>query len=437
VTGIAVVDVETTGFYRTDRIVEVGIVLLDGQLRVEHEWGTLINPHRDLSATEVHGISASDVAEAPDFDTVAAHLAALLDCRVVVAHNAGFDLRMLAGAFAPTDALGPDRLVVVDTLRMARDALGGPASLAVIADYLSIDQPAAHEALADARVTAEVLSRLIEQGDGIVPTGAAVRAFSPDGIDPVDVLDGRALDELLAQAQCTSWRGAEWLDPAPVHTRTHAATARVDRDRYLARLVAELPAEAGLTDAALDPYLLMLEQALLDRLVTRDEAEALARLARELGLTGTRVRAAHLSFLAALARAAWADEVVTTAERADLDRVAGLLDLAPGDVDAALDEAKRIGGAPPERRVGALVLAPGDRVVFTGAASVPRDMLTSKATAAGLAPTSAVSKRTAAVVMADPLSESTKARKARELGIPVVSEQVFLALLEDLGQASV
>ena len=34
--------------------------------------------------------------------------------------------------------------------------------------------------------------------------------------------------------------------------------------------------------------------------------------------------------------------------------------------------------------------------------------------------------------MADPLSESTKAHRPRELGIPIVSEQVFVALVDEL-----
>ena len=44
----AVVDTETTGFGKTDRILEIGIVLVDGNEMVQ-EWETLINPERDIS----------------------------------------------------------------------------------------------------------------------------------------------------------------------------------------------------------------------------------------------------------------------------------------------------------------------------------------------------------------------------------------------------
>src|SRR3712207_1818935 len=93
VVAVAVVDVETTGLSpRTDRIVEIGIVLLDSRGEVESEFETLINPGRDVGPTGIHGISASDVVDAPLFGDVAPHLRSLLAGRVVVALNALFDL---------------------------------------------------------------------------------------------------------------------------------------------------------------------------------------------------------------------------------------------------------------------------------------------------------------------------------------------------------
>src|ERR687886_2108778 len=86
---VAVLDVETTGLSpRTDRIVELGVVLLDDRGEVEAEFETLINPGRDVGPTHLHGIRAADVAEAPSFAEVAPYLRSLLSGRVVVAHNA-------------------------------------------------------------------------------------------------------------------------------------------------------------------------------------------------------------------------------------------------------------------------------------------------------------------------------------------------------------
>ena len=43
--GFAVVDVETTGVGKQDRVIEIAVVLLDRHLRVTDEYETLIDPH--------------------------------------------------------------------------------------------------------------------------------------------------------------------------------------------------------------------------------------------------------------------------------------------------------------------------------------------------------------------------------------------------------
>src|SRR5262245_32202972 len=87
--GYAVIDVETTGLRvgRHDRVIEVGVVELDAVGSVVGEWGTLINPVRDLGPASLHGIRAADVRCAPPFERVAGKLAGMLAGRVVVAHN--------------------------------------------------------------------------------------------------------------------------------------------------------------------------------------------------------------------------------------------------------------------------------------------------------------------------------------------------------------
>ena len=58
-----VVDVETTGFGRSDKIVEIAAITLDSATwETIGEYDTLINPERDVGPTGVHGITASMVA---------------------------------------------------------------------------------------------------------------------------------------------------------------------------------------------------------------------------------------------------------------------------------------------------------------------------------------------------------------------------------------
>ena len=83
---------------------------------------------------------------------------------------------------------------------------------------------------------------------------------------------------------------------------------------------------------------------------------------------------------------------------------------------------------PPAERVE---LGLGTRVCFTGEAIVDghvanRAMLEKIATLAGMLPLKSVTKKCDVLVAADPLSQSGKARTARDRGIPIISIQDFL-----------
>jgi DNA polymerase-3 subunit epsilon len=84
-TSFAVIDFETTGLVPegTDRVVEVAVVLTDAEGRIEDEWTTLVNPRRDIGASHIHGITAADVVDAPDFGDIGDHLLGMLNGRAV------------------------------------------------------------------------------------------------------------------------------------------------------------------------------------------------------------------------------------------------------------------------------------------------------------------------------------------------------------------
>ncbi|SDM17926.1 DNA polymerase-3 subunit epsilon [Geodermatophilus siccatus] len=420
---VAVVDLETTGLSpRVDRVVEVGVVLLDERGEVEGEFATLLNPGRDVGPTGLHGIRASDVVEAPTFADVAPHLRSLLSGRVVVAHNALFDLRFLAREFGRVQ-LPVDLSPSLCTMRLAPLFFGpGTRSLQALCGYLDIPFDHPHAALGDARATAELMVRMLSSDLGEAPlSGAGVRVrFAPDGtyrgFEPLD--DGWI--DLVAAA-----RASAAVDPCPpcrTLPREESDAVARRRDGYLAQLVAALPA---LDDAppSMAPYLTVLDQVLEDRLVSVTEADELFALAGELGCSPEHVMTAHRLYLDALATVAMADGVVTDDEHADLQRVAGLLGLDDRDVDLALTLVRS--GAQVTLPRSLVAFAPGDRIVFTGAMSRTRAELEGAARAAGLFPTSSVSSKTDVLVCADPHSQSGKAMKARSLGVRVVSEAVF------------
>lgn len=98
---LAFVDLETTGTRpRTDRIIEIGVVLVepDGRCR---EWQTLVDPEISIPPfiENFTGICDADIAGAPRFVDIADELHAMLEDHVFVAHNARFDYGFLRYAF--------------------------------------------------------------------------------------------------------------------------------------------------------------------------------------------------------------------------------------------------------------------------------------------------------------------------------------------------
>ncbi|MBK9697231.1 MAG: 3'-5' exonuclease [Propionibacteriaceae bacterium] len=65
--GYTVIDLETTGLSprQHDRIVEIAAVYVSENGQIEGEWTTLVNPGRDVGPTNLHGIAAKDVLDAP------------------------------------------------------------------------------------------------------------------------------------------------------------------------------------------------------------------------------------------------------------------------------------------------------------------------------------------------------------------------------------
>ncbi|MQA16758.1 MAG: hypothetical protein GEV09_22275 [Pseudonocardiaceae bacterium] len=139
----------------------------------------------------------------------------------------------------------------------------------------------------------------------------------------------------------------------------------------------------------------------------------------------------HTFYLHQLVQVAWADGVISEDESSDLRMVARLLGIRAEEVDVLMAETAPTAGSPQPVQpvVGTFALSPGDLVVFTGEMSHPRCEWDAIAAGSGLVPHGAVTKMVKLVVAADPDSFSGKARKARDYGIPVVTEDGFARML--------
>ncbi|SFC78656.1 DEDDh family exonuclease [Streptomyces aidingensis] len=154
--GYAVVDVETTGLRRDDRIVSAAVYRLDARGRVEDHWYTLVNPQRDPGPSWLHGLTADMLADAPLFTEIAREFAERLAGRVLVAHNAVFDWTMIAREYARARGRAPVRQRLC-TIALAKELALPLANyrLETLAAYYGVVQRRAHHALDDARVLAE------------------------------------------------------------------------------------------------------------------------------------------------------------------------------------------------------------------------------------------------------------------------------------------
>ncbi|MFG1810230.1 DEDDh family exonuclease [Streptomyces sp. NPDC049040] len=154
--GYAVVDVETTGLGRDDRIVSAAVYRLDSQGEVQDHWYSPVNPQRDPGPVWIHGLTGAMLADAPLFPEIAGELAERLAGRVLVAHNAVFDWSMLAREYARARSTAPveQRLCTIVLAKELRLPLANH-KLESLAAHYGVVQQRAHHALDDARVLAE------------------------------------------------------------------------------------------------------------------------------------------------------------------------------------------------------------------------------------------------------------------------------------------
>ncbi|MDH6625290.1 DNA polymerase-3 subunit epsilon [Streptomyces sp. LBL] len=154
--GYAVVDVETTGLARDDRIISAAVYRLDARGEVEDHWYTLVNPERDPGPVWIHGLTSDVLDGAPLFTEITEEFSARLDGRVLVAHNAVFDWQMIAREYARAEREAPVRQRLC-TIALSKE-LGLPLpnhKLETLAAHFGVVQQRAHHALDDARVLAE------------------------------------------------------------------------------------------------------------------------------------------------------------------------------------------------------------------------------------------------------------------------------------------
>jgi DNA polymerase-3 subunit epsilon len=157
---VACVDLETTGGTAVHhRIIEVGIVLLDGGEIVD-SWSSLVNPESRIpsSIENFTGITNDMVSAAPSFTDLRHEIRQRLDGRLFVAHNARFDYGFVRNEFRRCG----ERFSapVLCTVRLSRALFRDQArhNLDALIERHGLECAQRHRALGDAAVLPALLA---------------------------------------------------------------------------------------------------------------------------------------------------------------------------------------------------------------------------------------------------------------------------------------
>jgi DNA polymerase-3 subunit epsilon len=195
-----VVDTETNGLGgERCELTEIGAVLVGGG-ELHDRWDTLVAAPTPLSRgiQRFTGITQAMVDQAPRGEDVLPELAALMRGRVLVAHSAGFDRRVLRQAFERAGLDWPSPPVLCTVALARRFApLVRQRRLAALAGSLGIDVEVQHRALPDAETCARVFcalfARLCAAATTIEEALAATRPARPRRVRAGGTDGGRSL----------------------------------------------------------------------------------------------------------------------------------------------------------------------------------------------------------------------------------------------------
>jgi len=402
---LAVIDVETTGLHSThyDKIVEVAAVLLVPGQGITSEITTLVNPERDVGPTHIHNIAASDVINAPRFFEIASELADFMSGAVALAgHNVRFDVSFLRAEFGKIGIEMPE-YTALDTRYLA----GGGTLLSCCQEYGVDFTGQAHAALYDARATACLLEKLLTK--------------TPDIL-----------------GDYSSWLAPHWPvvnSPRRAFLPRTKGCSVVTTPTYIQRLAECIPATSvkGARSEGEEDYRALLWNVLEDGRVEEVEGDSLVATAVRWGLTRDQVKAIHLEYMQQLAKAAWADRRVTDTERREILTAAQLLGFGVlsenqlRDLLNATENADNLNETAPlnESLAGKTVCFTGECTCCFQGKMITREMAEHVVTEKGLRVMPSVTKKLDLLVVADPNTQSGKAKKAQKYGIRIIHEPVF------------
>ena len=326
------------------------------------------------------------VASAPTFELVAYDVLRRLDGASVVAFNAPFDQEFLTAAVERSE--GTIRGPWTCALKASRRSIPGLRQyrLPDVAQHLGLGIPEnLHSALADAELCAQVF---FSMGAKVQTRPVRAKPSTSFGVPPLP----RSATNDLGKSR-----------------RPVAKDRRLDR-----------------TDRPIDEVVSLLHASFADQLFTLAEVKALSKLVDSLGMSQGDVLAALNQFLDEQITEILSDGIIDAEERQRLRVISHHLGYPAPYIEKLLKRRA------PSTSPG--VLQPGLNVVFTNLSEERTWEVTSSCASIGLVPRPNLSKTTDLLVFENSW-DTTKGRRALELGLPRMAIGDFMAEVARAGNA--
>lgn len=161
----AAIDVETTGLDPVaDRVTEIGIVIIE-DFRIIKNYTTLVQPGVFIpeKITQLTGIDAKLVADAPFFMTIAQEINELTQNCIIVGQRVQFDYSFVKNEMRRAGISFTRKTLCTAELSQALNPGMRSYSLAALCKRYSIVNENPHRALPDAKATAEIFLKISEE----------------------------------------------------------------------------------------------------------------------------------------------------------------------------------------------------------------------------------------------------------------------------------
>lgn len=306
-TPIAIVDFETTGLTPGhDRVVEVSIVRVDPGQEPKLVFDTLVNPMRRVAATEIHGITDEDVADAPSFSDIAGEVVSTLNGCVVAAYNVYFDIKFLDSELQNVGVKhNPPHFCLMYLRPML--GLGSRCKLEEACRQDGIDYEVKHVAANDALVSGKLFSRYL------------------------DVIEKRGIKTFGDLANLKSYKFVDSFENEPFPDPSNFKLSRCDKLR--SRSASAHMAVVDPVRHAIAIYWDALKAVLTDLEITDDEVDYILNEKKRLRLKDEQIRVVHAKVFASVIAQFMDDKWLDDSEVKKLRRLYRCLDRigwAPG-----------------------------------------------------------------------------------------------------------